>query len=258
MVERPRTPYVPYGQGVYRREVSARMPGPGVAVGEVIDDFHHFRATVRHDGERVVEALGEALRHPWTTCAGADVPLRRLAGMPLAGAGSLRAAARHTPWRAQCTHLFDAAALAIARTARSAGAVTYRIALPDLREGRGSIRLERDGRLLLEWQLDGVRITAPPPFGGHSLRGGGFADWAEAELDPELAEAVLVLQRAATIAPARSLDLESIDRADRVQPNPMGQCHTYTPGIAERGWRVRGSVRNLTAVEDIRSESLRP
>jgi hypothetical protein len=254
-----RTPYVPFGSGVYRREVSVRMPEPGLAMGEVIDDFHHFRASIRHDGSRVREAHGEALRHPWATCASADLPLRRLEGMPLAGAGSLRAAGRHTNWRSQCTHLFDAAAIAIARSARGVGPVTYRIAAPDAREGRARIELARDARPLLAWSLDGLRITGPEPFAGHLLRGGGFADWAEAALDPELAEAALVLQRAATICGARAIDLEAIDRADGVQPhNPMGQCHTYTPGIVERGWRMRGSVRNLTEIEDLRGASLSP
>jgi hypothetical protein len=255
-----RTPYVPYGQGVYRREVSVAHPAPDLAVGEVIDDFHHFRAEIRHDGRAVLAVRGEAPRHPWATCAGAVVPLQRLVGMPLEGAGSVRAAAGYTAWRSQCTHLFDAAAIAIARISRAAGPVVYRIAAPDgAPDGRGRIELARDGAALLAWELDGMRITAPEPFAGHRLRGGSFADWAESRLDPELAEAVLVLQRAATIALARRIDLESIDRADRVLPqNPMGQCHTYTPGIVEQGYRMHGSVRNLSAVDDIRSASLEP
>jgi hypothetical protein len=130
---------------------------------------------------------------------------------------------------------------------------------PDLRDGRGRIALERDGLPLLAWDLDGLRITAPEPFAGQLLRGGAFADWVEAELDAELAEAVLVLHRAATISGARLIDLELIDRADGVQPrNPMGQCHTYTPGTVEHGWRMRGSVRNLTGVDDLLGASLEP
>lgn len=254
-----RTPYVPYGQGIYRREVSVAFPAEGIAVGEVIDDFHHFRAEVRHDGLRVSEVHGEAPRHPWATCAGATVPLQRLVGMPLEGSGSVRSAAAHTPWRSQCTHLFDAAAIAIARISRRAGPVTYRIAAPDCPSGRGRIELARDGEPLLAWELDGMEITAPEPFAGHRLRGGAFADWAESTLDADRAEAVLVLQRAATIAGARRIDLESIDRADRVLPhNPMGQCHTYTPGIVEQGLRVYGSARNLTDVDDIRAASIAP
>jgi hypothetical protein len=254
-----RTPYVPYGQGVYRREVSVAFPASDLAVGEVIDDFHHFRAQIRHDGRELLEVRGETPRYPWATCAGASVPLQRLVGMPLEGAGSLRAAASYTPWRAQCTHLFDAAAIAIARTSRSAGPVTYRITAPDCVDSRGRIELARDAEPLLAWELDGLCITSPEPFAGHLLRGGSFADWAESTLDPELAEAVLVLQRAATISGARRIDLERIDRADLVLPqNPMGQCHTYTPGIVERGFRMYGSVRNLTAVEDIRSASTAP
>jgi hypothetical protein len=256
MESRGRTPYQPYGSGIYRRELSVQMPAPGIAVGELIDDFHHFRATVHHDGTRVREVVGEAPRYPWATCAGAVLPLRRLEGMPLLGAGSLRAAGRYTSWRAQCTHLFDAAAAAIARSARGAGPVTYRIAAPDPANGRGRIELERDGEALLAWSFDGPRITAPEAFAGRLLRGGALADWAESRFDPDLAEAVLVLHRAATIAGARAIDLEAIDRADGVQPrNPMGQCHTYTPGVVEHGWRMRGSVRNLTGVADLRAAS---
>jgi len=244
---------------VYRREVRVEVPAADLAIGEVIDDFHHFRAEIRHDGRSVLGVRGEAPRYPWATCVGATLPLQRLMGMPLAGGGSIRAAAAYTSWRAQCTHLFDAAAIAIARTSRGAGPVTYRIAAPDCPDGRGRIELERDGGALLDWEFEGLRITAPEAFAGQLLRGGAFADWAESNLDPELAEAVLVLQRAVTISGARRLDLERIERADLVLPqNPMGQCHTYTPGIAEQGFRMFGSVRNWTEADDLRRASTAP
>lgn len=249
----------PYGEGIYRRELSVRMPGPGRVVGELVDDFHHFRAQLEHDGRCITRAHGAAVRHPWVTCAEAAAPLRRLEGMALAGAGSLRAAARHTSARAQCTHLFDAAALAIARLARGAGPVVYRIAVPDVVDERTRPQLWCDGELLLDWRVKGFEVEAPEPFTGQLLRGGGLAAWAEAELPPELAEPALLLQRSCTIARGRALDIEAFDRADRMAPRAMeGACHTYTPGVVERAWRMLGTRRELTDVDDIRAASVRP
>ena len=243
MTEPERTPYQAYGSAVYHRRIHVEV-WPEGARTDLIDDFHHFRARIRHDGRVLTEVEGEAVRYPWSTCAGATEPLRRLIGMPL-GASS-RAASRHTASNAQCTHMFDAASLAIARAARGAGGVEYRIRVPDRVERRASVSLDRDGEPLLRWELVDQTIESPAPYAGRALRGGGLADWAEREFDPETAEAVLALQRACVISGGRIMDLEQIDRADRVWPNPMGACHTYTPGIVEHGLRMVGSIRNST------------
>ena len=44
--------------------------------GDMEDDFHRFGVTLRHDGERVVEVVGDGTRFPWTTCPSAVEPLR--------------------------------------------------------------------------------------------------------------------------------------------------------------------------------------
>ena len=117
-----RTPYQPYGSGVYRRQLTARRLDDAHVEGELIDDFHHFRARIQHDDLRVRAIEGEAPRHPWATCPGAIAALQGLVGMPLAGAGSMRATARHTDKREHCTHLLDAASIAVAITARTSTA----------------------------------------------------------------------------------------------------------------------------------------
>ena len=248
-----RISYQPLGTAVYRREVRAEV-GDGSAVGEVIDDFHHFRALVRHDGERVTGVEGETLRHPWVTCAEATEPLQRLVGTLLEK--SLRGPGQHTAVRAQCTHLFDAACLAIARVGRRAGSVVYSVAIPDRQQGRTRVEISRDGQPLYSWELDWMEIVSPDPFSGRGIRA-GLAAWAEAELGAESAEAVMVLQRACIISMGRFVDLEGMARADAVEHGPMGQCHTYTPGIVERGFRVVGSVRNFTREKQLRAASLR-
>ena len=271
-----RTPYRPYGTAIYRRAVTVEVE-EGYAVGELIDDFHHFRAVVHHDGARVTNVSGEALRYPWATCAGSTEPLRRLVGTPLEP--SLRGPGRHTSARTQCTHLFDAAALAIARLARGAGSVAYAMAIPDRMDGRTRAEIARDGEALFAWELEAGDVVGPSLWVGSHPRvgsdyregsgprvgsdrgprrslGGGFADWVESEFDAATAEAAMLLQRACIISSGRSIDLEARERADSAPPHPMGVCHTFTPGIVEGSFRMVGSIRNLTDAKDLRAASL--
>ena len=249
-----RTEYPDYGTAIYRRELRVRL-SPGLALGELIDDFHHFRAAVKHTGGQITDVQAETPRYPWTTCPGAAEPLRELVGTPLSP--RMRGPAEHTRARSQCTHLFDAACIAIARAGRAAGDVTYRIAIPDRVEGRTRATLERDGVLRLDWTLMGYNIESPAPFAGRSVLR-GFAGWVEDTFDAEQAEAILILQRASVISLGREIDIEAISRADLGKKIPMGACYTYQPGRAEQGFRMVGSARNLTHESDIEGASLTP
>ncbi len=212
--------------------------------GRLEDDFHHFEVELGHDGARVSSLTGGAVRFPWTTCPGAVSPLARLDGMPLGR--SLRTIARQTDPRAQCTHLFDLACLAVTLAARGGDAITYEIAVPDRRGLRTHATLSRDGAPLLAWELEGVRVESPPPYAGRSLAGGGFAEWTETELDPDTAEAAQVLRRAAVISWGRRYDFDRIPNARIFQTQAGGACFTFTEERVDEGQRVLGSVRDLT------------
>lgn len=251
---RPTSPenQAPYGSGIYRRELHVRL-APGRAEGELIDDFHHFLVVVHHDGTRVTEVEGEVVRQPWETCAGALIALGALRGMPLEG--SLRAAGRYTPARFQCTHQFDAAALAIARAGRDAGDVVYRIEIPDRVEDRSRATLERDGQLVLDWEVGTFEILGPEPFAGRALFGGAMAPWIERSFDVERAEAALLLHRASVISMGRQMNLDTVQFAGELELKPIDACHTFQTGRYERAARVRGSGRNYTAVPDLLAAS---
>ncbi len=70
---RTRPEKIPYGQGIYHRRIRATS-SPGLVNAELEDDFHHFRVRLQHDGEKIVEIEGDAVRYPWTTCPGATTP----------------------------------------------------------------------------------------------------------------------------------------------------------------------------------------
>ncbi len=245
----------PPARTLFCREIHVRIER-GRAVGELVDDFHHFRATIEHDGERIHRAVGEALRIPWQTCGSAVDPLRRLEGQRLAS--TARERARQSAARLQCTHLYDAACIAAARAGRRASSVVYRMLVPDRVDGRCRATLDRDGRNALAWELEGHTVRAPEPFAGQTLIGGHFADWVAEHLDVEMAEAALALSRASVISMGRTLDLDDCARAVDVPGTRLGVCHTYSEQFGDVSFRVVGSARDLADADDARRASLRP
>ena len=245
----------PATPGRFCREIHVTIE-PGRSVGELVDDFHHFRATIDHDGSTITRVHAEAPRIPWQTCGGAVQPLLALQGARLAT--SIRAASRLAASRLQCTHLYDAACIAVARTGRGVGSVVYRIEVPDRVDGRAQATLRRNGDLVFAWELDGHTIRGPEPFSGQGLIGGTFAGWAEATLDPERSEAALILARASVISFGRSLELDDRRRAVDVPGTSLGVCHTYSEAQGERSFRVVGSARRLVDADDPRRASLDP
>ena len=226
---------------IYRRHIRLDAHGRQVA-GELADDAQHFRVRLRHDRGRVLAIEGEAVRHPWSTCAEAIDPLRELAGMRLSGrctaVGDVSNARRH------CTHWFDLAGLAVAHAAAGRASREYRCAVWGAPGEICTATLERDGEPILTWQLEGMTIRGAAPFDGRSLKD-AFQSWAETALDPDLAEASIVLRRAAYISPVRFFDLDRYERPGDVTPIG-GQCFTYTDGNAQRAERQIGSKRDYT------------
>ena len=238
-----------YGSGVYRRRIRIEVTAD-TAIGELEDDFHHFRAILRHDGSKILEGTGVALRMPWTTCAGAMRPLERLQGLSLQS--SLLATAKFTDPRMQCTHAFDAATLAVAHAARfsknpsSPSSRCYSVDIPDRKKGLTRAELRRDGELILIWELDRVTIQSPEPFSGRSLSGGRFASWAEETFDEDGAEAAQVMRRACVISMGRIYQFDAIPHARLFAAASGGACHTFRKEIMPGADRVPDTTRDFT------------
>lgn len=233
-----------WGEGVYRRRIRLVAERNRVRA-DLEDDFHRFGVELVHDGACVVEAHAVAERFPWETCPGAGARIEELVGMALiARAVDL---AEHTDARLHCTHLYDLAALALAHAAAGRKRRQYDIAVPDRVDSKTRATLHRDGAPVLDWELDGRSIRSPERFAGVTLRGRAFLDWIQAHLDPDEAEAALVLRRAVFIAMGRAADLDSIAAAADVTPLAGPSCHSMQPGVAERALRVKGSTRQFSA-----------
>lgn len=216
--------------------------------GALEDDFHCVSVRLEHDGTRVTACEGEASRIPWTTCPAAAVELARFRGMVLER--SLLASAAHSDPRLHCTHLFDVASLAVAHAATRRSHREYRIAIPVRRAGRTRATLARDGVELLHWSLRDEHIEDPAPFAGRRLHGGGFSRWAESTLDPEAAEAVLILRRTCLISLGRDFPLDQIPLASDLGERTAGTCYSFQPERSAQAQRIVGSTRDFSDRED--------
>lgn len=229
--------------GTYRRAIILSM-ADNVARGEMEDDAHHFAVTLRHDGQHIVEAEGEAIRTPWSICPGALNSVQRFVGLKLDLDN--RTLAHDVHVAEQCTHMFDLASLLMRHVSCGTRLREYRIAMPidDLDAPREAI-LERDGAEVLRWLVLGQTITGPAPYSGLDLQ--TVNAWARANLiDPDELEAVSVLRRAVYSSLARTMGLDKMVSATPLE-GKLGPCHVFRPGHIEKAERIVGSTIDFSA-----------
>jgi hypothetical protein len=230
----------------YRRRIHVRTVEPGVVVSELEDDFHHFEVELRHDGERVLSCENTSHRWPWSTCPGAAVPLRQLAGMPLSR--RFTAAGQWTDPKQNCTHQFDTACHAITHAAWGRADRVYDVEIPrrDPQTGATFVREWVDGELRLAWHIDFSGIVDPqPPFVDAPWRG-GFMRWADATLPEDDAERAIVLRRACDIGMGRGMDLDAVPVADQLPNSMSAVCHTMQPTEVHVALRNVGTIRDFS------------
>jgi hypothetical protein len=232
---------------VYRRRIRlVTDPGRGMVTGELEDDFHHFVARVEHDGARIVRVDGDSPRVPWTTCPGARLALRGLEGMQLSP--DARQLARGVDASVHCTHWLDAAILAAAWAGRGGTGCAERVydaAVPEVEDGVRRASLARDGRPVLEWEIEGLALRSGAPVEPGLIIGPSFSRAVDGVEDLELREAVLVLRRAVLISLAHIYDMDRVTDPMAFAAAIGARCHTFQPtrtGVV----RIRGANRDFT------------
>lgn len=227
----------------YRRRIELRAPDDRTVVADLEDDFHRFRLTFSHDGTLITGLDGEAIRYPWATCPEAEARLGALVGTPLAE--RCTGVAQHDDPRQNCTHLFDLAGLCSTHALAARSTRRYDAYVPEAVERRTRPVLWRDGEAVLEWDVEKRTVTGgTAPFPGVSLTG-GFVRWVDETLDPETAEAAIVLRRAWDIARARGRDLDVMADARPLAELLPGACFTMQPDTAARAARMKGTAKDF-------------
>jgi hypothetical protein len=203
---------------------------PGQVTGRVTDNVHDFRVMISHDGTRVTDVVGEAIRFPWTTCPIGAERLKRLVGTPLTS--RVRVKVDQTE---QCTHMLDVAKLALAHALRG-GDRSYDVAIEAAPDPTAcNARIARDGEALLGWQVVEGVVVSPPPFSGHVTT--GRALWAPAvEADDDLREAAMILRRSLIVFYGRRRVTPNMFRANALTAL-MGVCVSFQPDRVDEAVR---------------------
>lgn len=226
--------------GGYRRAIRLHALA-GQSTAEIEDDFHHFVVTVLHDGVRVTDARGQAIRYPWSSCPLAAGALAALAGLPISSDPT--AVYRYVDPLLQCTHMFEMAGLAVTQAARGLGERRYEATVSDPAAGSVEAELACDGEPVLRWRLQDGVIAEPARHRGR--RPSDFRSQTLAHLPHDEAEHLLILRRASALAGARRMDIDRF--ATAADMNLGSACFVFRPGIAEQAQRRHGSVRDFSA-----------
>ncbi|RJF91709.1 hypothetical protein [Noviherbaspirillum saxi] len=235
----------PDAGGAYRRRI-AFILSEGCVCAALEDDYHHFTLELRHGNGLVTGIDAQAMRTPWSTCPSASTQLTGLIGAPvscniLADNGGLDAST-------QCTHQFDLALLAIAHAARGAGG-RYDAMVTDPHGGTVSASLHVDGRMLLDWVLQGSTVVSPGDYHNVNLRTINMRELAAR--DTAAAEAVLLLRRAVMVAGGRAFDFDQYDDLTPFATRMKGACYAFQPEQIPLSKRRKGSVRDFTTAPQL-------
>ena len=256
---------------IFRRSV--RITGKvGALSADMEDDYHRFGVDLTHDGEKILTVRGRAIRTPWNTCRFAPDALKVLEGLPLRACTS--DFIRQSNPRAQCTHMYELAALAGSHALRGQLQADYAATVPvPIGDDPARVTLHRDGELLLDWRVRrpsqalgdphapeklvaGDVIVSPEPFAGRPLR--DLLVWARDALAPDRFDAVYVFRRSIGISAARTMDLdaEGVDIAALLFSRKSGDCFTFQPEKLAVTKRARGSTLDFTSRPDALLEDL--
>ncbi len=238
-----------YGRGVCRRRIRLQTVDDTLVVGELEDDFHHFRAELTHDSERIIAVRGVPMRGPWSTCMDVGEPLRAIEGQPLAGRST--AIGAYAEATANCTHLFDLTGLAVAHAVRGEEERQYDFAITDVLDGHHELAAWRNGEEVLHWHVVDGEITGPEDWVGAPLAA-KFIPWAQECLDIDTAEAAIALRRMLHITIGRSANLDHVQTAAEHTDGPVGRCYSYRSETAVMALRSNGSIRDFQAPEHAR------
>lgn len=238
-------------EGTFRRQIDLKAWDKYTVVGWLEDEFHHFGVTLIHDGTHILDLRIAAPRHPWTTCPGAERPLRALIGQPLVN--RCAAVIAMVDMQRNCTHLLDLASLVVAHAWSGRSHRRYHGTVQPLSHVVAGAAphflratLQRDGQEVLAWNLNDYTITAPEEMAGRGILH-GFSAWTEA-LDVEQAEDALVLRRVAFVAFGRRVKNAESQIAAELGQGPV--CHTFQPEWSPIALRIGDTWRRYDQAPD--------
>lgn len=231
-----------YGGGVFNRRIKL-VQSEGCLNGELEDCNHGFRVSVHHHNGVITDIKPEFKRIPFTSCGGAEEPLRELIGMPL-GASISALIQRAAPVK-NCTHLYDLTLWTIQHSQREEDEVIFDVVVTDAVEGVSNLTVSRNGVVQHDWQAKNGYLLSPESLEGKSLFK-GFYQWVNETFSSLELEAALVLQKGNLVSIGRMIDLASLTGGRAIDETERHACHTYSPDNNKTAIRLADTERDFT------------
>jgi len=232
-----------YGDGCLRRGILLTNK-PGMVIGELEDNNHAFRIFLSHDGEKITDARGEAIRFPNNTCAESVSILNELVGVPL-HKGPRGLIEGREP-RRFCSHQFDMACLAYTHISREETQRRFDAVVYDESDGEMQVTVAINGEEIFNWTLKDKMIQEEGPWQEVNIQK-GFAHWAADNLQEDEFEAAVMLSKAIFVSVSRRVDMEHVAGTQLVNDlMPKDVCYVYRAPVMDRSIHLAGTVRDYS------------
>lgn len=241
--EIPAIDYDNYGEGLCRRRIRLENISDSFSIGELEDDFHHFRVEIHHNENKVTHIQGTTFRAPWSTCTEVNKPLQGIVGLQLSK-DSISIGTYVSPTD-NCTHLFDLTGLLVSHILGAERNKQYDLAITDPVNGFQILYLWENGVALLKWEAQDSIIVAPETLEGVSLQE-KFIPWAKTNFDEDIVEGAIALRRMIHISMGRGANLDQVELGTEHVDGPIGRCYTYSEKVLFRAKREKKSVRDFS------------
>jgi hypothetical protein len=177
----------------------------GNTVNFAMEDLAHaFKISFSHDSHKITAIEAEWVRHPVSSCIGAEQQLQTLVGCPLSK--NILAAAQYQSANIHCSHMFNMLSIAIVHAAHGRADRRYDIIISELNNDAVHARIDINGNTVSAPIFNAQNeIISPIEYQGVSLSK-GFTRWSMETLHDEKIEYAYLIQRTLQVAVAQRVE----------------------------------------------------
>ena len=164
-----------FWHGEYIRSLAIRSQGNTVSLA-MEDLAHAFKIQFSHDGQSITAIEAEWVRHPVSSCIGAEQQLQSLVGCPISK--HILTAAQYQSANLHCSHMFNMLSIAIVHAAHGRADRRYDIVISELQNDLVHARIDINGDTVSAPIFNTQNeIISPEQYQGISLNK-GFTRWS--------------------------------------------------------------------------------
>lgn len=192
-----------FWHGEYIRALAIHSQGN--TVNFAMEDLAHaFKVQFSHNGQNITAIEAEWVRHPVTSCIGAEQQLQNLVGCPISK--NILTAAQYQSANLHCSHMFNMLSIAIVHAAHKRADRRYDIIISEPQNDLVHTQIDINGDTVSAPIFNTQNeIISPEQYQGVSLNR-GFTRWSMETLQDEKIEYAYLIQRTMQVAISQRIE----------------------------------------------------